>query len=114
MRKFTLGFCVLVLMFVSQSAAQVPGEIGYQGILTDSLGNPIPTGTFGLTFTIYAEEEGGSALWTEDQSVKLQEGLFTVQLGDQTPMELAFDEAYWLGIQVDGGAELVSQAGGER
>jgi hypothetical protein len=86
----------------STAIAQTPGEIGHQGILTDSLGNPFTSGSFELTFTLYNQESGGSALWSETQNVNVEEGLFTVLLGEVNPIDLAFDQPYWLDVQVDG------------
>ena len=97
---------VLVVLSVLDVHGQTPGEIGQQGVLTDSLGNPISSGTFNMEFRLYSEEEGGTAVWTETQSVTVDEGVYSVGLGSVTPIELPFDAQYWLGISVDGGLEL--------
>lgn len=107
MRLFWLAIGLVISIIVVQGVrAQVPGEIGQQGILTDSLGNPIASGTFDLTFNLYVEEEGGASLWSENQSVSVAGGLYSVQLGSVNPILLPFDTRYWLGIEVNGGAEL--------
>jgi len=62
-------------------------------------------------FSLYAEQQGGSALWTELQNVTLDaNGQYTVLLGSQhsegVPAELfTTNEARWLGIQVEAAAE---------
>ncbi|MFV1980565.1 MAG: hypothetical protein ACC655_05365 [Rhodothermia bacterium] len=107
MRTFWLAAGLVISVFSAQDlSAQAPGEIGQQGILTDSLGNPITSGTFDLSFNLYSEEEGGGSLWSETQSVTVEEGLYSVQLGSVTPISLPFDAQYWLGIEVNGGGEL--------
>jgi hypothetical protein len=59
----------------------------------------------GLTFAIYAEQEGGTALWQETQNVALDEqGRYSVLLGaasrEGLPAELfASGEPRWLGVQ---------------
>lgn len=99
------GICVIVIVFGATCEAarsQTPGEIGHQGILTDSLGNPIVEGTFQVTFSLYDQASGGTALWSEEQPVSVEEGLFTVLLGAVNPIDLPFDEPYWLDVKVDG------------
>ncbi len=69
------------------------------------------TGVAGITFALYAEQEGGSPLWLETQNVALdEEGRYTALLGmtsnDGLPLELfTTEEARWLGIQVQGEPE---------
>jgi hypothetical protein len=109
MRKFWLAVVVLIAIIhgsTSNASAQAPAVIGQQGILTDSLGNPIASGTFDLAFRIYSQPEGGSSLWTETQTVELEAGLYSVELGSINPIDLPFDTQYWLGIAVNGAEEL--------
>lgn len=63
----------------------VPGKINFQGYLTDNVGNPL-NGTFGMTFKIYNAPSGGSLLWTESQTVSVNDGIFDVLLGSSTPI----------------------------
>lgn len=107
MRKFWLAVgLVFSVVGFNEVRAQAPGQIGQQGILTDSLGNPIASGTFDLSFRLYGQDEGGTALWSETQTVTVDEGLYVVQLGSENPINLPFDEQYWLGITVGDGEEL--------
>ena len=87
--------------------ADVPAVISYQGQLSDSGGTPLD-GTYSITFSIYADNAGGSKLWTETQTVNVDNGLFTVLLGSGSPLnENVFASAdRFLGISVDGEAEL--------
>lgn len=103
MHRFCICAIIIVFGAVSFSArAQTPGEIGHQGILTDSLGNPIVAGSFELTFSLYDQQNGGTLLWTEQQTVSVEEGLFTALLGSVNPIDLQFDKPYWLDVEVDG------------
>lgn len=100
---------ITVLMICYQaSTAQIPRTLSYQGVLTDSLGNPKPDGTYSLTFRLYDTESGGTALWTEAKSLRVDRGLFSTLLGDQVAFgaSMKFDEPYWLGLQVAGQPEL--------
>jgi hypothetical protein len=55
---------------------------------------------------MYTVSSGGSALWTETQTVTVTNGVFNVLLGDVNPLNLPFFEPYWLGITVGTGSEL--------
>jgi FtsZ-binding cell division protein ZapB len=92
-----------MFLFVSISfAAAVPKLVNYQGMLADSAGNPL-TGSHSLTFRIYDDSTAGNLEWTEVQSaVEVQNGLFSVVLGGVTALNLPFDEAYWLEVELDG------------
>jgi hypothetical protein len=105
----TRSCSILVLLFlVSIAFAQVPRKISFQGVLTDTVGNPRPDGTYSLTFRIYEASTGNPPLWSEARTVSLKRGLLSVLLGETTPIPdaLKFDRPYWLGIQLGSSAEL--------
>jgi hypothetical protein len=85
----------------------VPPLVNFSGALTDVKGKPL-TGTVGVTFLLYKEEQGGSPLWMETQNVQLDRtGHYTVMLGSTSSTGLPSDifiagEAHWLGVQVQG------------
>ena len=88
--------------------ADVPHLISYQGRLTNATGVPI-TGAHNITFKLYTVPSGGSAIWTETQSLTLNaDGLYNAMLGATTPFPgtVDFSTQYYLGIAVDGGAEI--------
>lgn len=95
----------LIVVMASTSLADVPQLINFQGKLYDSQANPL-TGKYEITFRIYDIDEGGTALWTETDSVSCDEGLYSIILGLLTPMTLDFNGQYWLGVQVTGDDEL--------
>lgn len=98
-----------LLLLASVSVAQVPRNISYQGVLADGSGNFIPDGNHSLTIKLYEAASGGSAVYEESQSVAVVKGMFNAIIGSVTPIptSLAFDKAYYLGVAVDGGSELV-------
>ena len=98
----------LMLILCIGVYAQVPRTLSYQGVLTDSLGNPNPDGLYSLTFRLYDVSNGGSALWTETKSIQVNRGLFSTILGDQTPIgnSLTFNKPYWLSLQISSESEL--------
>ncbi len=109
--RFLIGLLSVLLAVVicsQTSHAQIPRMLSYQGVLTDSLGNPKPDGTYSLTFRLYDVESDGTALWTEAKTLSVERGLFSTNLGDQVVFgpNVAFDRQYWLSVQVGSGPEL--------
>lgn len=106
--SFLVPLFISMMVMCQVSMAQIPRTLSYQGVLTDSLGNPKPDGTYNLTFRLYDAESGGSALWIEAKSLEIRRGLFSTLLGDQVAFgsRLTFDERYWLSVQVGGQPEL--------
>ena len=69
------------------SFAAVPSTINYQGIVADSSGTLIgATGALNrkIIFRIYDASTGGNRLWTEEQTVTIYKGEFSVLLGAGT------------------------------
>jgi trimeric autotransporter adhesin len=83
----------------------VPGLINYSGVLKDATGRPL-TGVTGVTFLLYAAEQGGIPLWLETQNVMPEKsGRYSVQLGATSkngiPPDLFMNgEARWLAVQI--------------
>jgi hypothetical protein len=101
--------CCMAALFAAGAAcqAQVPKTISYQGVLIDAGGGAVPDGNYSMTFTLYDSESGGNILWTETQpTVAVNKGIFSAILGILNPISIPFDQPYWLGIRVGGGAEL--------
>lgn len=88
--SFRVGCATLLLAFVfamqtgSAATKSPPLLLNFQGYLEDASGNP-----FGkdapvnqdVVFRIYEAPTGGAALWAERQTVTLDRGTFSVQLG---------------------------------
>jgi len=105
------AFAALVLMLcVVQAHAVVPRTVSYQGVLRDDEGDIVPDDTYSIEFNIYDVQSGGTALWTETQSVEVTGGIFNVTLGELVYLGLPFDEQYWLGITVESESELTPRA----
>ena len=94
-----IGIALLLSILPLPAHAAIPQKINYQGYLTDPQGLPIDD-TVSITFSIYSTLSGGSALWTETQSMTIHEGLFSAGLGNRNPLTLSFDTPYYLGITV--------------
>jgi len=93
-----------------QPASVVPTLVNFSGVLTDANGKPL-TGTVGVTFSLYKDQQGGAPLWLETQNVQPdRSGHYTVMLGSTgghglPPVLFASGEARWLGLQAQGQAE---------
>lgn len=80
---------VMGLVLGSGALAQVQTVITYQGRLTDA-GGPA-NGNFDMTFRIFDAATGGNLLWVETfTGLPVTAGLFTVVLGQQTPIQFIF------------------------
>jgi hypothetical protein len=85
----------------------IPQMLSYQGKLTDTLGQPVPNGNYALTFRLYTQLTGGSAIWTEAQTITVKSGLFSALLGAVTPIGSLPDAgALYLSLQVAADPEL--------
>ncbi|SRR6266849_3695463 len=86
------------------NANPAPGTFKFRGVLEDASGQPL-SGVVGVTFSIYADPQGGAPLWTETQNVEANdEGHYSVVLGttkdEGLPHEFFGKEARWLGVRV--------------
>src|SRR3989339_1813549 len=101
-------FGFLILFFGFSAAAPVPARINYQGILKDSAGLAVTNSSLSIKFSIYSGATGGSSLWTETQSVSVESGLYSVQLGSVTAIgPSVFDgSTRYLGIKVGTDSEM--------
>jgi hypothetical protein len=94
----------------SAASSAVPNFVNYIGVLKDANGE-FDTGIIGVTFLLYAEQEGGVPLWLETQNVTPDKsGHYAVQLGATSTKGLPADlfisgDARWLAVQVTGQAE---------
>jgi hypothetical protein len=111
---FLLMFCLSAAAWSQEastgSVAVVPTLVNYSGTVRDLNGQPL-TGVVGVTFALYKESQGGSALWLEAQNVQPDKtGHYSVTLGSTTSEGLPSDlfaagEARWLGIRIEGQEE---------
>src|SRR5260370_14583901 len=88
----------------------VPRLIKFAGSATSAEGKAL-SGTVGITFAIYQDQQGGAPLWMETQNVTPdRSGHYTALLGATKPDGLPMDlftsgHARWLGASINGGEE---------
>jgi hypothetical protein len=102
-----LGAAVLAGISNVASAELVPSLMTQQGRLMNAAGEPV-AGSVNITFTLYGQLSGGVSLWTETQSITLDEGYFSARLGEATPLDPAlFDGGeLYLAVKVGTDAEM--------
>lgn len=106
---FLVGVVFVGLAVGSAVSATV---ISYQGRLTDDGGTPV-SGTVEMRFTVYdAADVSGDNLWQEEQSVDVDNGIFSVALGavSSFPDDIFEQPACYLEVAVidTGGTEVLS------
>ncbi|MFC2088276.1 hypothetical protein ACFLSX_01615, partial [Calditrichota bacterium] len=103
-------FLTLTLILICQLIlAQIPETISYQGILTTTENTVVSDGVYKITFKLYNTIEGGMPLWTETQSLEVREGIFNAALGSRNPLNIPFDQQYWLSIAIGEGPEFTKR-----
>ncbi|MEW6517386.1 MAG: hypothetical protein AB1439_10845 [candidate division FCPU426 bacterium] len=110
MKKIAGVLAVLLGLSAQIALADIPGTINYQGRLTDTAGNPVANGTYGVTFALHYTAEGNSPTgWSEVQNVETKGGYFIIALGSQNSLSgLGFNYPYYLEIHVAGDAQSMS------
>lgn len=118
-RRWSCAFALLAVLVLELPAQQatgnvpinvVPPLVKFGGVLVDGDGKPL-TGTVGVTFSLYKDQQGGASLWVETQNVRPDgSGRYTVMLGSASghglPAYLFADgEPRWVGVQAEGQAE---------
>jgi len=119
MKQIQVGMVVVLMLLccslfgqaqqtvATSTNAVVPTLVSFSGVLTGSNGKPL-TSITGVTFSLYAEQEGGAPLWLETQNVQPDKnGNYSVMLGSTTSQGLpaslfASGQARWLEVQAQG------------
>jgi hypothetical protein len=101
-------FSMLLMLALVTTLPALAQQIALQGILRDQTGRSVANGNYALTFRLYTGATGGTAVWTETHpAVAVQQGVYSVMLGSVTSIaDLGFDVQYFLGVSIQGGAEL--------
>lgn len=106
MRRIQLFLARSLLVFFAFGLASgdIPHILNFQGYLVDEEG-PI-TGSLEATFRIYNEPTGGEMLWQETDSIFVENGLYSLNLGEINPLDISLDSDLWIGIQITGRPEM--------
>ncbi|MEM6289499.1 MAG: hypothetical protein AAF845_20335, partial [Bacteroidota bacterium] len=98
---------LLTLTAAASAQTLVPREIPFQGVLQDG-GTPVTAAT-DVTFALFEAASGGTAVWTETQTVTPDaDGAFAVRLGAVTDLPDDLGRPLWLEVAVpSGGGTLI-------
>ncbi len=99
-----------VLLFAAATQIHAQTNLSVQGTVQNFDGSAVDNGSYEIGFKLYTTETGGTAVWTETQSVQLTGGVYSVLLGEVEPLTVAFDQTYYLGIKLPGGPELTPRS----
>jgi len=109
MRRAVLTSVLVVLVFSGPARADAPAYLPVQGVLTNVADGTPVEGDLMMRFALYTSEIGGTELWNETQWVLVEGGLFSVYLGDTTPLPLSVfrdNTNLYLGVSAGGEAEM--------
>lgn len=106
MRIFLQIVLLFIFVGIIQISAQVPNQISWQGVLTDTQGDALQ-GIYDITTKLFNESVGGDALWVEmHNSKQIDDGQVHLILGSIENLNLQFNKPYWLEITVGAGTPL--------
>ncbi|MFW6097626.1 MAG: hypothetical protein ACOC9Z_06100 [Chloroflexota bacterium] len=94
---------VVALLLGACAVAELSPEFSHQGRLLDSEGNPVPDGDYDVQYVLYNSATGGSPVYTDTQTVTVDDGLFTTSIGAGDVITPSiFSRPTWMEITVDG------------
>ena len=112
-RSLSPLFALLVLVVIAPTVeAGTRDQMSILGMVFDNDGNPLNE-SVDVTFRLYDTPTATLPLWEESQLVTFDEGVYSVSLGADTPIEdTVFDEEnLYLGIQIEGDSEMYPRVG---
>ena len=106
----SLSCLIAALALAPALALAVPQQIAHQGQLFDGDG-PV-TDQVTITFDLFDDETGGDLVWTEDRTVDVVDGAYSVLLGTDVvgnPLEpvILGEPVLYLQLTIDGGDPLL-------
>lgn len=118
MKRFIVLIALFSLILTAQVGWAQLGTLNVQGVMRTIDGAPKPDGVYSVTFRLWDAETGGNELWEETiPDVAVKNGVYNAVLGTITAFldpngdgnlndALAFDQLYYLSIQVSGDNEM--------
>ena len=77
-RTGIIFLCVIVITAVAiPGLSAVPGQINYQGQLTDKMGVPVANDTYTMRFYLFDAQTGGNQLWNTSPDGEEQDVIAT-------------------------------------
>jgi len=101
-----LVVALLVLGVATNAQPGIPRQISYQGIIYDATGIAACDSTYIVDFAMYNLAAGGAPVWFERHTIQTKSGMFSVVLGNNSPLNVNFNQHLWLSLSVNGRTEL--------
>jgi hypothetical protein len=105
---FTFVLCAVALGASIAAAQTAPAQLPMQGFLTDTAGEPVDRETT-MVFALYTADTGGAPIYSETQTVTVEAGYFTAEIGGATALDLGLfrdNGTVFVGIQVGADPEM--------
>ncbi|KGE89269.1 MAG: hypothetical protein ACE362_26435 [Phaeodactylibacter xiamenensis] len=103
-------YFILCLLFAGSATVQAQIALSVQGTVQNFDGTAVDNGEYDITFKLYETDAGGTAIWETTETVNVVGGVYSVLLGESTPLDIPFNTTYHLGITLPGGPELMPRA----
>ncbi len=107
---FIAVFSLFFFVNSANAAYGINRQINFQGKLVTNPGaTNVSNTSYTVVFTFYDQASGGTALWTETQTVTTTDGIFHVALGSVNPFPSSFNfnwSGLYLGIKVNTDPEM--------
>lgn len=97
---------VSLLLLISVALSEIPELLNYQGVLKNADGELVEDGDYAINFKLFQVPAGGTHVWQESQVVHTTNGVFHAVLGVNSTIGDFPSENAYLGISINGGAEL--------
>lgn len=112
--SFLLPFLIVltsvILLFagIKPTAAATSDTLNFNGRLASNTGATVSDGSYNMQFRIYDDPNAGTNWWTETQTVTVQNGYFSVYLGEITPFgaTVPWDQELWMTLNVESDGEM--------
>lgn len=92
-----------LLTFLFAGCVGLTPQFSHQGRLLDSSGNPVPDGNYDVDYKIYQNSSGGTAVYTETQTIAVEDGLFTTSIGATSIISPEiFAQPTWMELTING------------
>ena len=101
-RGIALAFLPLLTLVLISCGTVIYPTFSHQGKLLDSSGNPVTDGNYAVVYKLYHASTGGTAVYTDTNTVAITDGYFTSDFGATNVDPKIFTERTWLEITVNG------------
>ena len=97
----TVIVTLALALMAAFAIAQEPILVNYQGQLNGTDGEPVPDGSYEVSFSLFDDPTEGTLLWMEvHPEVQTSNGMFSVQLGGIEPINLRTFETEILALEL--------------